>query len=314
MRASVVIPTYNGGARFREVLDVVRGQIAPWPFNIFVIDSNSNDGTSEYIERVAAVDCKVEFLRIDRSEFQHGRTRNLGVKIAGGDIVAMLTQDAMPTSANWLNALISGLGDDPDCVGAFGRHFAWAEADPLVRRDLNLLFDRFAKEPSPRYKRDPQTYDSDVSLQQSLHFFSDNNSCLRREYWEKNPYPEVEFGEDQLWAHRAINLGKKLIYLDDAAVFHSHSFNPRQSFRRSRTEALFYAYYFGYDLGRNVVKSLIRGFIITGKDCRFLKTLENQPRMRFRDLLLGNIARSLGHARGASVGLRLRRDQSKIAW
>ena len=43
---------------------------------------------------------------------------------------------------------------------------------------------------------------------QFLHYYSDNNSCLRKSYWEIFPYQDVDYGEDQLWADWIIKSNK----------------------------------------------------------------------------------------------------------
>ena len=45
-------------------------------------------------------------IRIDKSQFQHGRTRNIAVEEASGDVVALLTDDATPADDGWLDAIV----------------------------------------------------------------------------------------------------------------------------------------------------------------------------------------------------------------
>ncbi len=57
-----------------------------------------------------------------------------------------------------------------------------------------------------------------------LAFYSDNNSCMRRDIWEKYPYDDVNFAEDQIWAKKMIELGYKKLYCPYAGVYHSHNY------------------------------------------------------------------------------------------
>ena len=41
-KASIVIPSKNGGALLGAVLKRILGQQAPWPFEVVVVDSGSN--------------------------------------------------------------------------------------------------------------------------------------------------------------------------------------------------------------------------------------------------------------------------------
>jgi hypothetical protein len=124
IKASVFIPTYNGGEVFKTVIDMVRHQRSPWRFEIIVVDSSSSDGTGDFCR--SATD--IVFEQIAQSEFSHGKTRNRGVELAQGEFVAFLTQDALPTDEFWLYNLVSLLEACPNAAGAFGRHLAWPNA------------------------------------------------------------------------------------------------------------------------------------------------------------------------------------------
>ena len=67
VEVSVVIPTRNGGARFREVLTALDAQEIEGGFELVVVDSSSTDGTAEAAAAAGAV---VE--RISPADFNHG--------------------------------------------------------------------------------------------------------------------------------------------------------------------------------------------------------------------------------------------------
>ena len=81
-RIALVIPTWNGGARFEALLDSLAQQelgADDDAFQLVVFDSGSTDGTLEAARRAGAL---VE--SIDQSTFNHGRTRNLAIERSGG--------------------------------------------------------------------------------------------------------------------------------------------------------------------------------------------------------------------------------------
>ncbi len=95
------------------------------------------------------------------------------------------------------------------------RHFAlWADGD--VQR-----LDR-----SPQGLVDYRAYPGKIS------FFSDVNGCVARWAWERIPYREVPYAEDQLLGREMIEAGFAKVYMADAAVLHSHDYPPAQFFRR----------------------------------------------------------------------------------
>ncbi len=73
---------------------------------------------------------------------------------------------------------------------------------------------------------------------------------------EDPAYPEVDWGEDQIWAWEALKLGFEKVYVDNAAVFHSHDFDFKQQYEVSRTEGRFWAEHFGITLVSDIDGSL----------------------------------------------------------
>ena len=254
-KASVCIPTYNGGELLTKVVERVQAQRVPWPYEIVIVDSGSSDGSIEKlsISKTRAKSLALPSLRIrqiPKTEFQHGRTRNLCAATARGEFVAFLTQDALPTDEFWLYNLVTVLARFPNAAGAFGRHIPWPTSTVFTQRDISSHFDNLLGYPLVLCKQSQiqnLTHDANA-LRQFLHYFSDNNSCLRRSVWEKIPYPEIDYGEDQVWADSIIQRGYEKLYVPTAPVYHSHNYTLSETSERSETEAYFFAVKFGYRL------------------------------------------------------------------
>lgn len=258
MKASIVIPTKNAGPLFKKVLNAVLGQETPWRYEVLVIDSGSSDDTVEYCRGLG--DEKLHIHTIPAREFGHGRTRNLGISMTSGEFIALITQDALPANQFWLRNLVAAVEQAPDVAGAFGRHLPYPDANPYVARDLQLHFDGFLQWGPIFRLDDAQRYERDVGYRQVLHFFSDNNACIRRSVWDDYPYPDVDFAEDQIWAKRIIEAGYGKAYADDARVFHSHNYSVIELGRRSFDEANALFNLFGYRLCPNV-RQLVGHFL-----------------------------------------------------
>ncbi len=252
-KASVIIPTKNPGPSFPGVLAAVRGQKTAWPFEIVVVDSGSTDGTAEILRRQP----NVTLIEIRPSEFGHGRTRNLAISKAKGEFCALLTHDACPFGDSWLAELVGSIEQDPEIAGAFGPHVAYPGHGAFVRRDLERHFDGFANLPWVVSRAtDPERYEKDEGWRQILHFFSDNNSCVRRSVWEQIPYPDVDFAEDQIWAKKIIEAGWKKAFSPNATVFHSHDYGFIEQLQRSFDESFAFNRLFGYRLGGGPLEAL----------------------------------------------------------
>ena len=248
MKASVVIPAKNAGTQFRKVLSAVLAQKTQDPFDVVVVDSGSTDGTWEYLEDTAKADRRLVLHRIPPAEFQHGLTRNEGIRRSTGDIVALTTQDALPANDEWLQRLVDAIAQDDAIGGAFGRHLAYPDHPVCIRRDLVNHFATFDKWPAVMRIDDKARYEADTTYRQILHFFSNNNSAMRRTVWEKIPLPEVAFGEDQAWSEAMLKAGYARAYAKDAVVYHSHKYGVQETFRRCREESTTYRERFGYRL------------------------------------------------------------------
>lgn len=297
MHASVVIPTKNGMPAFGRVLSRVLTQHAPWPFEILVIDSGSTDGTLEVARAHDAVD--VVCIRPD--EFGHGRTRNLAISKTSGTYIALLTHDAEPMDDGWLARLVAAVEQDERIAGAFGRHIAYPDACAFTRRDLENHFNGFLAHPLVVDRNtDPEKYESDTGWRQFLHFFSDNNACLRRTVWEKHPYPDVDFAEDQSWADLVIRKGYAKAYAPDAVVYHSHDYGPVERFQRSFDEAMAFNKLFGYRPGKGFLSAMISSALLSVRDIRYFRRSENLsvPTVQLLNQILCNITHSFGQYAG----------------
>lgn len=295
IRASVVIPTKDAGELFKRVINAVIEQETGWQFEIVVIDSGSSDGTVEYCRTLAGV--RLHQIRPD--EFGHGRTRNLGAHLTSGDFIVFITHDALPVDRSWLKNLVAAAEQAPDVAGAFGRHLPYPEADPLLQRDLRLHFDNFLNWPAVFRLGDPERYQEDEGYRQVLHFFSDNNACVRRSVWKSIPYPDVEFAEDQIWAKAAIEAGYGKAYADNARVYHSHNYNVVELMRRSFDESSALFRLFGYRLCGSLSQLLAQAWARTIRDYRYLgkRALVKAPGWLVR-IPLRNFSQQLGYYLG----------------
>jgi glycosyltransferase involved in cell wall biosynthesis/GT2 family glycosyltransferase len=229
-KASVFIPTFNAGPEFETVLDAIVAQKLDERFEIVVIDSGSTDETLPLLEETARR-YPINLHSIPSSEFGHGKTRNLGIEIASGDVVAIITQDACPSSSHWLDRLVGGFESGTKVAGVFGRHIAYPLHELFEGKPLKDMFDRFRRlGPVFSWSKEVPGFieRGSPAWQYHLQFYSDNNSCIRKSVWRELPYPDVPWGEDMIWASEVVRLGFEKVYVDDAAVYHSHDYDPRK--------------------------------------------------------------------------------------
>lgn len=225
---SVIIPTYNAGPEFEKVLEALSGQRSDFTHEVLVVDSGSSDGTLEVARRYSA-----RVLRVPKSEFNHGGTRNRGISEARGEFVAMIVQDALPADELWLQGLVENLANDQRVAGAYSRQIPRADSNPFTRYALENHFTNLP-ERREQYIDDLARYEAMTPARKlELVTFDDVSSCIRRSVWEEHPYKMVSFGEDIEWAERVMKAGYKIVYDPKSAVIHSHNRSAFYEMRRS---------------------------------------------------------------------------------
>jgi rhamnosyltransferase len=224
---SIVIPTLNGGPLFRELLARLTEQVFNGQLEIVVVDSGSTDGTVEVARKYGAT---VE--TIAPRTFNHGLTRDHGIRISSGDIVILMTQDAVPGDNSLIANLIAPF-DDPRVAGAYARQVPRADADIFTTRALNnWMTGRLA--PEVRWIRDSEEYEALSPMGKYLFCNFDNVcSAIRRSVWEFFPFQDNDFGEDIAWSKRVLEAGWKIAYQPSAFVVHSHDRSVRYEYKRT---------------------------------------------------------------------------------
>ena len=249
--ATVVIPTLNAAGEIDPLLDTLLTQKTSFSFDVLVIDSASDDATPEILERYASQHDSISYIGIQRSEFQHGKTRDMGIEKAKGDYVAFLTQDALPYDEHWLEELIRSFGVDKKIVGVFGKHKAYEAHSAFVKRDIHNHFKHFAMLPQIYSWQDPMPSHiarGSREWQMKMMFYSDNNSAICKKAWQSIHYPHIDWGEDQVWAWTIVQLGLKKYYAKDAIVYHSHNDTYQTRLKVSSIEKDFFYKKFGIKL------------------------------------------------------------------
>ncbi|MDO5127352.1 MAG: glycosyltransferase [Eubacteriales bacterium] len=260
MDVTIVIPTKNGGELFNKVLDAIENQKTEYSYEVICVDSGSTDQTKEYVKKH-----NYSLYEIAPEEFGHGKTRNFGASKGTGEFIIFITQDALPVNDMWLQNFITAMKQDKEIAGGFGRHLPYPDCNLLDKRDITAHFDGFGKENTVVTLADKPRYLVDEGYRHFLAFYSDNNSCMRRDIWEKYPYDDVDFAEDQIWARKMIERGYKKLYCNDAMVYHSHNYSLKSYYGRYYDEYKSLYVLHGYrmtrtlkEMRREMVRQILR--------------------------------------------------------
>ena len=207
---TVLLRTLNAGDYLEPLFNVLGRQTLE-PLEILVVDSESEDDTP-----ARAADYGARVVTIRRSKFSHAKSTNLGFRESRGDIVAMLSQDALPKSEQWLEQLVNPLAN-PNTAAVFGRQIPRDRCFPVERWEIEAAY--------------PGVGESQVA-------YSNVNSAAKKSVWEELPFDEtVAISEDRFWAEAVRKRGHHVVYSPLASVWHSHEYTLRQVYQRCRAES-----------------------------------------------------------------------------
>lgn len=231
---SVFIPTYNGEEYLVDLLSSVFSQKTELSYEVIIIDSGSSDATLSVIDKFP----KVRLYTIPNSEFGHGKTRNEAARLAKGQYMVYLSQDAVPASDKWLESMIEPffLSDQVYCV--YGKQTPRPNADAPTKREVSGVFNSLGPDHSIIVNR-RKCLVTNKDVESYLTFFSDVNSAVRRDYLlQEIPYRDVSYSEDQLLGSDVLEAGYLKAYAPRANVWHSNEYSINDYFKRKFDEYL----------------------------------------------------------------------------
>jgi rhamnosyltransferase len=225
---SIVLPTRNGAATIPALLDSIARQRVHFPFEIVAVDSSSSDGTADLLR--GRVD---QLISIPADAFDHGLTRNLGIERAGGELIVLLVQDALPASGSWLAALTGPLIADDRVAGAYARQLPRPDASAITRHYHArwVASSDVARTSAVAGSAELEALDPMARLEYCA--FDNVCSCIRRSIWCQHPFRGTPIAEDLEWAAEVLLAGYRLAYVPEAEVIHSHDRSARYEFART---------------------------------------------------------------------------------
>jgi rhamnosyltransferase len=218
LSVAVVVPTLNAAKNWAYFAPPLLASIPA--DRVLIVDSSSTDGTED-MARAAGFAVHT----IPRSEFNHGGTRQLAAELTpDADILVFLTQDAVLADSTALDLLLEAF-QDPEVAAAFGRQLPRSAATPI---EAHARYFNYKAESSVR------TLESREKMGFKTIFISNSFAAYRREtLMAVGGFPtHVIFGEDTITAAKLLFSGKKIVYVANSQVYHSHSYSWRQEFKR----------------------------------------------------------------------------------
>jgi len=265
---SVFIPVFNGEKYLKDCVEAVLSQELPkgYRLELIVIDSGSKDGSVDALKSYGSA---ITFLQIPNTDFGHGKTRDKAARMAKGEFILFLTQDATPASTRWIINMIEPffISEKVGCV--FGRQIPRPYAVPTIKREVAGVFGAIGAPDSIIIHRYRSLVDGEET--NSLNsFFSDVNSAVRRNLLIGDvPFRDLSYSEDQALAEDMQNKGYLKAYSPLGAVWHSNEYTAKEYYHRKFDEYIGLQESVGYKITPRL-RSLALGWLRpTLDDVRF---------------------------------------------
>ena len=224
-KISVIIPTYKPGKELGLILKKLAVQEQP-VYEVIIINTDIalfddrilNGLEGDFLQ-------KIRVIHIEKKEFDHGATRNLGVRESRGDYVMFMTQDAMPYNKQLTKELLVPFEDEQVCV-VYARQLPREDCDKIERltRDYNYPgYDIIKSKQTLQQYGIKNYFCSDVCSMYDKEKFIGYGGFVNR----------AIFNEDMIFAHTAIDKGDIVYYSSKAKVVHSHNYSCMEQLRRN---------------------------------------------------------------------------------
>lgn len=224
---SIIIPTYNPNSNLLRSLNKFSDlhNAGIYSIEVLIINTISQKKVEDLVKK-DKYNFKLKIININKSEFNHGETRNLGVNKSIGKYIIFLSQDAYPIGDNFINYFIEDLKRS-EVVAVFGKeiaptnirkdylyyeHLLWfKQYEPYYDEKNRVLFSKKARMASKN--------SNDIFFWYSL---SNVFSCYKRSYIIKHPFETIFHGEDVLAGKFIIENGYEKIFDSRCEVEHFH--------------------------------------------------------------------------------------------
>lgn len=224
---TVIIPVKNGEDTLVKCLNSIRQQTIGNDIEILILDSCSIDNSVQI-----AKDFGASVYNIPHGKFNHGLTRNEGVKYAKGEFIYFTVQDAYLPEKNQLEQMVAHFKDS-QLMAVTGLQVVPHDKD----KNPALWFRRFSK-PGLVIKEITLARYQTLNNKEKYALtqeWDDVNAMYRKSALLLNPFEDTQFAEDKLWARSALLKGMKIAFDSSLIVYHYHHSTFSYSFNLQYT-------------------------------------------------------------------------------
>ena len=220
MEVDVLIPVYRPDGKLTELLKRLKMQ--NYPIHRVIL---MNTEEKHFPAELTGIWDRVEVYHLAKEEFDHGGTRDRGVRMSTADLVVCMTQDAMPADETLIEELVKPF-DDSEVWAAYARQLPNEDCREVEKYTRSF---NYPEQSMVKTKEDLERL--------GIKTFFCSNVCAA---WRREKYLELGgfvkhtiFNEDMILAGTMIKQGGKIAYCAKAKVIHSHNYSAFQQFHRN---------------------------------------------------------------------------------
>jgi rhamnosyltransferase len=220
MRISVVLLTYNGGAKLKQAVEALRRQDVQADVEYVAVDSGSTDGSVECLKNAG-----FHVYAVDRKNFSFGQVREYAFARSTGDVIVTQSQDVVPRDKTYLRVLTDDIIHDHADVVQGGtcspqedsRVFLWD------RMGSAFYFTSEGKVFARKYGPIPLSC-----------------ACLAisRTAWQATGFGDSPYCTDKVLQRKLVEKGFRIVRTPGAVASHGHPYDLPALMKRCLNEGL----------------------------------------------------------------------------
>jgi rhamnosyltransferase len=233
---SIIIPVFNSGKYLKSLINKIFTAKGKFNIEVVVLDSGSTDKTRSTIKKLQKKYRNIIYKYQESVYFNHGLTRNLGVRLSSGRFVLFMSVDAFPKSNNFLDVFYKVLSTNKKIIACYGKEVPRSTTPFIQKLDTIMFYEELDSYTEGQHLLITKSKIMPPRLKYSL-----NNvfSVYRRSYLVKYPFPKILYGEDFVVGKKIIGAGYEVAYIPECVVVHSHDFTLVQYFQRQTSDFRF---------------------------------------------------------------------------
>jgi rhamnosyltransferase len=223
VKLSIIIRCRNEAPSLRQVFEALKAQKANFPWEIVVVDNESEDDTREVCRLASA-----RVVPLPRGEFTYGRATNTGIAAAKGELIMLLSAHAMPIGSYFLESAVAPFAD-PTIAAT---RCLWLGSSKEV-------LTHWYRPKDIQYKSPEEQKAAETGTKWLSEYPTAGCCVLRRSVWEEVKYDEkLEANEDKFWASQVLARGYKMRSCSEAMWMYTRKYAPRDRWRKDNREQL----------------------------------------------------------------------------